>query len=127
MDAPQVPYDDLLAFRRTLRGPGDVVVEVDVDDRYHNPQGVLHGGVLCGLLDSAMGASLTSTLGPAEQCTNMEFHIRFLRPTVAGRLRAEARFIKRGRTAVVMEAWATNADGEEVARASSTFLVRQRA
>ena len=126
MNGPRVPFDDLLHFRRTLRAPGDVVVEVDVDERYHNPMGIVHGGVLCGLLDTAMGASVTSTLAAGETCINMDFHVRFLRPAVRGRLLAEARWVRRGKGTVVMEASVHDDAGEEVARASSTFLLRPR-
>lgn len=120
----KVPYDDFMGFRRTVHGPGDVVIEVEVDERHHNPMGVLHGGVLCGLLDSAMGATVTSLLAPGQQCTNGDLHARFLRPTTTGRLRASATVVKQGKTAIVMEAVVHNEAGDEVARGSSTFLVR---
>lgn len=117
-----IPYDEHMGFHTTVRAPGDAVVEADVGAHLHNPMGILHGGVLVGMMDSAMGAAMTSLLEPGETTTNMEFHVRFLRPTVEGHLRATAHIIKQGRLAVVWEATVTNEEGDEVARATSTFL-----
>ncbi len=119
----KVPYDETMDFAAHERGPGDWVVSVDADARFHNPEGVVHGGVLTGLLDSAMGRSMTSLLEPGQHTTNHEFHVRFLRPVTTGKITATARILKQGRTLVVWEAIAT-CEGDEVARATSTFLLR---
>ena len=101
-------------------------MEVTVDARHANPVGVLHGGVLAGLADSAMGITVSGLMPPAKSCTNTDLQIRFLRGTALAppaSLRATARVVKHGRTVVAMECDITNATGELVARASSTFLV----
>jgi uncharacterized protein (TIGR00369 family) len=88
-----------------------------------NPSGVLHGGVLMGLADSAMGMTVCGLLGPGKTSTNTDLQIRFLRPTTEGRLTATARVVRKGRRTIVMEADVTDAAGKLVARASSTFMV----
>ena len=123
MSAPQVPYDDALGFRKTVRCPGDVVIEVDVDERLHNPMGSLHGGVLMVLLDSAMGNNMTMLLEPGQTTTNTEMQVRFLAPVVAGALVAEAHILHRTNRSVLWEATVRHA-GAVVARATSTFLIR---
>lgn len=123
MDAPHVPYDDLLGFHKTVRGPGDVVVSLEVDARHHNPMGVLHGGILVGLMDSAMGNNMTTLLEPGQRTTNTELQVRFLAPVTAGRLVAEACILHRTPRAVLWEATVKH-DEAIVARATSTFLIR---
>src|SRR5687768_18618670 len=86
-----IPYDGFMGFRLVSWSPEGAVVEADVDGRFANPTGVLHGGVLMGLADSAMGLTVTGLLGPGKAGTNTDLQMRFLRPTKEGRLTATAR------------------------------------
>lgn len=124
MDAPHVPYDDLLGFRKTVVAPGDVRIELDVDERHHNPMGVLHGGILMGLMDSAMGNSMTSLLEPGQSTTNSEMQIRFVAPVTAGRLEARATRLHETARTVLWEATVVH-ERQVVARATSTFICRR--
>jgi len=122
--APPIPYDAHMGFRLVSWSPEGAVVEADVDGRFANPTGVLHGGVLMGLADSAMGLTVTGLLGAGEAGTNTDLQMRFLRPTAGtGTLRATARVVRRGRRALVLECDVADAAGKLVARASSQFLV----
>lgn len=118
-----VPYDAHMGFRLVSWSPDGAVVECDVDGRFANPTGVLHGGVLMGLADSAMGLTVTGLLGAGEAGTNTDLQMRFLRPTKAGRLVATARMVRRGRRTIVLECDVVDAAGKLVARASSDFLI----
>lgn len=116
-----VPYDDFMGFTKTVIGPGDVRVEATVDARHHNPMGVLHGGVLMGLMDSAMGSSMTSLLADGERTTNGEMQVRLLAPVRAGHLVASARILHETARTVLWEATVEH-EGALVARATSTFI-----
>jgi uncharacterized protein (TIGR00369 family) len=118
-----IPYDGFMGFRLASWSPEGAVVEVDADGRFANPTGVLHGGVLMGLADSAMGLTVTGLLGEGQAGTNTDLQMRFLRPTKAGRLRATARVVRRGRRTLTLECDVADAAGKLVARASSAFLV----
>lgn len=112
------PYDRVLGFRCLKASDGVAVYEADVDETMHNPVGAVHGGVLCGLADAAMGAAFLSM---AETGTNTDFSIRFLRPA-GGRLRATAHTIKRGRRVSLMRCDIHDAEGRLVATADSQFM-----
>lgn len=117
-------YDRHMGFRLASWSPAGAVVEVEVrPGALANPTGVLHGGVLAGLADSAMGLTVTGLLPPGAAATNVDLALRFLRPTTKGRLTATARVVRQGRRTLAMEADVTDAEGRLVARASSTFLV----
>ena len=118
-----IPYDAHMGFRLVSWSPGGAVVEADVDGRFANPTGVLHGGVLMGLADSAMGLTVTGLLAEGQAGTNTDLQMRFLRPTKQGRLVATARVVRRGRRTMVLECDVADAAGKLVARASSSFLV----
>ncbi len=112
------PYDRVLGFRCLEAADGVAVYEADVDETMHNPVGAVHGGVLCGLADAAMGAAFLTVSG---QGTNMDLSIRFLRPA-AGRLRATAQIIKRGRRVSLLRCDIHDAEGRMVATADSQFM-----
>lgn len=123
-ERPLPGYDRHMGFRLVSWSPEGAVLQVDVPEgRLANPTGVLHGGVVAGLADSAMGLTVTGLVCPGETATNADLHTRFLRPTVSGTLTATARVVRRGRRTMVLECDVADAEGRLVARASSTFLV----
>ncbi len=95
------------------------VVEFEVRDFMFNPQGSLHGGVTAMALDISMGHLLRRTAG--RPGTTLEMKTQYLRPAVAGRVRCEGRFLRRGRTVNYLESRMTGADGKLVAVATSTW------
>jgi uncharacterized protein (TIGR00369 family) len=120
---PPIPYDGHMGFRLESWSPDGAVVSCEVGSHLANPTGVLHGGVLMGLADSAMGLTVTGVLAAGQAGTNTDLQMRFLRPTTTGKLIATARVVRRGRRAIVLEADIVDAAGKLVARASSQFLV----
>ncbi len=123
MNAVQSPYDHHMAFQLVDASQGRAVYEVQVGPSLANPTGRLHGGVLAGLADSAMGAAFLTTLAPGASGTNLDLHIDFLRPTQQGKLRAHATVIKAGRTISRLTCEVTDEAGQLVARANSSFLM----
>ncbi len=102
---------------------GEAAFELEADmERHANPMGTLHGGVLCDLSDGAMGLAWASELVEGESFTTLELKINFLKPVWKGKLRAEARVVKRGRTVGLVECDVRNAEGDLVAHATSTIM-----
>lgn len=126
-DAPLPGFDRTLGFELVDVEDGRAVFETEAGPEHHNPADRVHGGFLAGLADSAMGFAYGSTLDEGEACTNVDVSIRFLRPVWQGRLRAEGRVVKRGRTAGLAEADITDETGRLIARATSTFLTMPEA
>lgn len=108
--------------------PGRTVWEMRADERFTNPGGVLQGGFLAALADSAMGAAAVTWVGERKVvAANAELKISFLAPVPpGGRLRCEAAVISGGRRVAFVEASITS-DRRLVARATSTYLYRDRA
>lgn len=111
-----------MGFRVTAIEPGEAVIEMQAGPEHANPNGVLHGGVLCTIADSAMGIAHATTLGEGEAATTLELKINFLRPVWRSRLRAVGKVIKRGKTISLVECDVTDETGRLVARASSTCM-----
>jgi uncharacterized protein (TIGR00369 family) len=121
-ELPPPPIAQLFGFILTAVESGRATVEFEADERYANPMGTLHGGVLCDLSDLAMGVAYASLLAEEETFTTLELKINFLRPVWKGQLRATARVVSSGRSIGLVECDVTDARGRLVARAASTCM-----
>ncbi|HLJ95122.1 MAG TPA: PaaI family thioesterase [Gemmataceae bacterium] len=116
------PIARLLGFALKSIEPGHAVFEMEVDERYYNPMGTLHGGVYCDLADAAMGYAYASLLGPGETFTTIELKINFLRAVQKTTLVADAKVIKAGSTLGYIECDVKDLTGKLVARVASTCM-----
>ncbi len=109
--------------------PGTTVWRMRVDERFLNPAGVVQGGFISAMLDSAMGASAVSSLGARKALVaNTEMKVSFLRPASPGdELTCTAQVLKSGSVIMFLEAKVFNQDQKIVATASSSYLIRERA
>ena len=82
----------------------------------------MHGGVICDLVDGAMGCAHASLLEEGETFTTLELKINFMKPVWQGRLVAEGKVIKTGRTIGLVEGRVTDESGSLVAYATSTCM-----
>lgn len=86
-------------YRRTMgmrivRAPGgEAIVECEVSEPYANTQGVAHGGLISGLIDTAAGIAAKLAAGsPRLAVATVSLTINYHRPGRVGRtLRAVAR------------------------------------
>ncbi len=109
--------------------PGTTVWRTKVDERFLNPAGVVQGGFLAAILDSAMGASAVTVVGERKVIVaNTEMKVSFLRPARVGTtLTCVATVLKPGKVISFLEAKITDDAGQLVATASSSYLVKERA
>lgn len=116
------PVAQLVGFRLVSISPDASVVELDVEERYANGIAGMHGGFVAEIAAAAMGLAYATTLGREDDVTNLDLHIRFIRPVPCGQLRAVARVVCATRTTGVVESDVIDAEGRMVARASSTLI-----
>jgi uncharacterized protein (TIGR00369 family) len=116
------PVADLIGFEVVQAGAGESEVTLVAEERHSNPMGTLHGGILCDLVDAAMGVAWFSTLEPGESFTTLELKINFLRPFWTGKLVARGRVVSRGRTVGMAECDVVDEQERLIARASSTCM-----
>ncbi|MHB1517074.1 MAG: PaaI family thioesterase [Acidimicrobiales bacterium] len=114
--------------------PGRVVWRMRADERFANPVGIVQGGFLGAMADSAMG-SATITFARARSrsvvSANVEMKTSFLAPVRVGSLlQCTAQVISGGERVCFCEAEITEVPGKDsgriVVRASSTYLFTSR-
>ena len=102
----------------------EAVAALDVSDRHLNPNGVVHGGVVFTLVDTAMGRATMSVLEEGRICASIEVAVRYLRPINGGRLVATASVLRAGRRIVHLEGRVTvDGDDRPVAVVQASFAV----
>ena len=108
--------------------PGVTVWTMTAEERFCNPVGMLQGGFLGAFCDSAMGSSsITAARGRKIFSANAEMKISFLRPVPMGSfLTCTATPISVGSRVDFVEADVIDQDGRLVARATSTYILRDR-
>ena len=104
---------------------GRVEFSCEPDESVYNPIGVVHGGLVCTLLDSVVGCAVHTTLPRGLGYTSIELKVNYLRAVHAGSgpLTAVGTVVKPGRRVAFAEGQVTDAAGRLVATASSSLLV----
>jgi uncharacterized protein (TIGR00369 family) len=99
-----------------------------VDERFLNPAGIVQGGFLSAMMDSAMGASAVLTVKDRKVfVANTEMKSSFLRPARNGDvLTCTASVLKPGKVVAFLGARVVDGEGRLVATASSTYLIKER-
>ncbi|MED6301818.1 MAG: PaaI family thioesterase [Pseudomonadota bacterium] len=90
-------FAELVGFEVFPESDGTGKGQLIVSERHLNPNGVVHGGALFTLVDTAMGASLMQRLDEGEICATLQISMNFLRPVLGGMVECEARVVNKGR------------------------------
>ena len=125
-ELPAAPIQALMGFRLVEVEEGRVAFSAEPGEQHYNPIGVVHGGLAATLLDSAMGASVHSTLPLGSGYSTLETKFNLVRAITAesGTIVAEGRVVHRGsRVATAEGRMVREADGKLLAHGSSTCLV----
>lgn len=123
-EIPGAPIGALMGFRLTEVSKGEVRFEGTPDETTCNPMGAVHGGLMCTVLDSAVGCAVQTTLPAGVGYTSVEIKVNYLRPVFAGTpLFAKGWVTKPGRRVAFAEGEIRDAADKVVATASSTCLV----
>jgi len=107
----------------TDASPGVVEIEFEAGSQHLNLQGLVHGGILATLADTAMGLAVRTVLEPGRRHVTVQLGIEFLSPGRTGTITARGRTVKIGTQLGFAEADVMNADGRVLARAHSTLSV----
>ena len=116
-----------LGYRRLLAEPGRMTVEWDAAADYGFPVAsghIVHGGMVATLLDTAMGGACWTVLDEGETFLTADLHVDFLRAARPGILRADGRVVHRTSRVVFCAAELHDGNGEHVASARCTQILR---
>ena len=117
------PFSSTLGFRVVEVGDDHAVLEAVPGPEHLNGGGIVHGGYLSSLLDSATGWAVHAKLPPGTPAPHTAMSTQFLRAANEGeRLICTARCLRAGRRSASADAEITR-DGVVIARAMTTHTV----
>jgi uncharacterized protein (TIGR00369 family) len=126
---PVPPVWRLIGLRLAEIDAGYAVVETEPAEYHYNRFGIVQGGMLCTILDAAMGCAVHSLLPASAGFVSLELNAAYFHPVGAGsgRIRCEGTIVHSGGRIVVAEGRMTDGQGTLCARATSTCMIQDRA
>ncbi len=98
-------------------------LELSIAPELKQAGGVVHGGVLATLLDTACVPAVGSAFTQSQPYSTINMNVQYLGAATEGDLLAAGWVTKRGRSIVFCEAAVTTALGDTIAKATLTFKV----
>jgi uncharacterized protein (TIGR00369 family) len=110
-------------FRLAVAEPGRVILRMRVSERHMQVHGVVHGGILAALADTAGGLATYMAVPRGRRVATIEMKINYLEAVEGGTVEAEARVVRRGRHIAVVDCDVRSEDHRLVGKALMTFFV----
>lgn len=117
----KVAYAGFLGLELCELKSGDVTVCLDVRDEIKQNHGVVHGGAIASLIDTASAFVILTAIDENERVTTTDLTIHYLRPVTLGRMLARARIVRGGRRRFVVNVEVEN-DGALSATAVTGYM-----
>jgi len=117
----RVPYWRTFGLELVSVSKAEAVFEAEYRDDL-TQSGILHGGVLASLIDSACACAAIAHTHPEAFATTITLQVAYLKPVSRGRVRAVAKCIRPGGRVLFCEAQVWDADGALVGSGSSQLL-----
>ena len=122
--ATRIPaFNKMLGMDRVRAGKGKAEIDLDVRQELTNQRGVVHGGVIASLLDSALGAAIIAAIRPEEWCGTIQLNVQFLLPGRGARLLGRGRMVRRGDRVAFAEGEVIDDSGRRIASAEGTWYI----
>jgi uncharacterized protein (TIGR00369 family) len=108
-----------------LEGASEGEVELSLDARANhiNLQGMLHGGMMATLADTATGLAVRTVLEPGTRYVTVQLGVSFLAAGKPGRIVARGRVVRVGKQMAYAEADILDGEDRLLARAQSSVAI----
>ena len=118
----KVPFAKLLGIELEHAERGSATLRLNVRDELRQIHGVMHGGAIASLIDTATAFAIVTLLKDEEKFSTVDLMINYLRPLKEGTATAKARVLRAGRRLITVSAEVLDDSGNLAATALSTYL-----
>ena len=115
------PFNTYLGVHLEAMTGGTAVAILDLGPHHLNNRGVVHGGVLSALLDTAMGAAVVSAIPKEAWCATTSLSVQYLEGARSGRLTCNGQVIRKGRRVAFASGEIHDEGGRLVATAQGSW------
>jgi uncharacterized protein (TIGR00369 family) len=117
-------FPALLSMRMNRLEMGAAEFVIDVEPKHRQLMGVVHGGVMAALIDTAaFWAVYFAIEDESRWLTSVDLKLNYLAPAIGGRLIARGRQIKTGKTLCYAEARVVDEEQKVLAHGASTLMI----
>lgn len=102
--------------------PGRARLSLEVQQRHLQLAGIMHGGAIATLIDTAVAFAIVGASEPGARFTTIEMKVNYLSPIREGRVVADARLIRDGRRIVVADCDLYDSEGRLAAKGLLTYM-----
>lgn len=117
-----VPFLKVLGVEVDSVGPGSATLLLPVRKELMRNDGILHGGAVASVIDSAFAFAIIPLLDDNERTVTTDMTIHYLRPLGGGVTKTVARVVRAGRRVITVSAELFDENGKLAATALSTYL-----
>jgi uncharacterized protein (TIGR00369 family) len=118
----RVPFAHLLQLELGEMKRGAATLHLKVRDVLRQNNGVVHGGVIASLVDTAAAFAILTLLERDQTSTTVDLTIHYLRPLLSGQSTAQARVVRAGRRIMVITVDVLDETKTLVATALTSFI-----
>ena len=118
----RVPFAHLLKLELGEMKRGEATLHVEVRDELRQNNGIVHGGVIASLVDTAAAFAILTLLERDQTSTTVDLTVHYLLPLLEGRATAQARVIRAGRRIIVVAVNVLTESQAIAATAVTSFL-----
>ena len=120
----RVPYVGLLGLEFVRAERGAATFALDVREELTRMGGIVHGGAVVSLLDTAAAFAVHTVIEPDGRTVTVDLTVHFLRPATGGHIEAHARILRRGRRVCILSVEARDDAAEIIATATMTYFIQ---
>ena len=102
--------------------PGRARLGLEVRQELLQLQGVMHGGAIASLIDTAVAFAIISVSEPEDRFTTVEMKVNYLSAIREGRVVADARLLRDGRRIIVADCDVFDSRGRLAAKGLLTYI-----
>jgi uncharacterized protein (TIGR00369 family) len=120
----QVPYVRLLGLEFVSAERGAATFALDAREELTRMGGILHGGAVVSLMDTAAACAVHTLLEPSGRTVTVDLTVHFLNPSSSGRVEARATVLRRGRRVIILGVEARDDADTLIATSTMTYYVQ---
>jgi len=117
------PFHQWAGLELVSIGEGRAELRMNLEPHHFNPQGIVHGGIITAIADTAIGLALRSQLRAGLTHRTAQLNVHFLAKGEGKVLIGQGRALHLGERMGYGESAVLDGEGRLLARASGTFIV----
>ncbi len=123
------PFFQLMGFELVDVEPSHARLSMSWRADLCQPAGIMHGGAIASLVDTAIAHSILLTPQYIEahkqggRIVSLDLRIKYLRPVSAGKIFCDARVTRMGRQIIHAVADVTDGEGKDIASGDSIYML----